>query len=384
MTVTATVGEVAGAPAQTTSSGQFYADAGAAISRYADRVLVGAAADNPGQTSRDTVPTDWLSKMMGATSIGAWPVWGAQFSSLARYGSTGILGASRTSDATASRGLLGYVPSSIGVASWAVSDDTSAGSTSTGYAFYGETWRMAGADQEPCFGLELEAVNFGGLPTGVSTPYKVNVGGGAVGVQLGAGGGQTSGTSDAASGITFVSNPNAWQVGIVFGADALTGTNGKDAGYASAISMACNHAIEWHTPEVVSGADGINVGAFVRSTVTRRADGGRLEFADGTVSVSNIDGKPMFVVQTSASPDNILMVQSGTGTQAAGLYAIPAASGNGNIGLFPASGGELQISSPISGSGSVMPATVGGGFLHININGADYRIPLCTVEQAGG
>jgi len=41
------------------------------------------------------------------------------------------------------------------------------------------------------------------------------------------------------------------------------------------------------------------------------------------------------------------------------------------------------MSSPVSGAGATLPTTVDGGFLHININGSDYRIPLMSPAQAG-
>jgi len=382
-TFSATAGQIAGSAAVSQNSGQFYEDAGSVISRHADRVLIGAASDNLALASRSATSTDWLSGVMAASTVGAWPMWGAQFASLARYGSLGVLGGSRTSDASASAGLLGYTPSSIGVGSWAVSDVTSPTSTETGYAFYGEAWRMEGADNQPCFGMELEAVNFGAASTAVCNPYHPNVGGGVVGVQLGSGGGQTSGTSDAACAVTVVSNPSAWQTGIVFGATALTGTNGQDAGYGSAISLARNHAVEWHTPETVDGTAGLNVGCYVRSTVTERVSGCSVQFADGEIAFGNIDGESVFSVNTIASPDNFLSVKAGSGEQAAGLYAQTSGSGNGNLGLYPAQGCEIQATSPVSGVGDALPTTVAGGFLHININGTDYRVPLFTVEQVG-
>ncbi|WP_249202299.1 hypothetical protein [Gluconobacter kondonii] len=84
------------------------------------------------------------------------------------------------------------------------------------------------------------------------------------------------------------------------------------------------------------------------------------------------------------SPTNALQVQAGAGTQAAGLYVQEGTGGSGNLGLFPASGGELQITSPVTGTGGTMPTVANGGFLHINVNGADYRIPLMAPDQVGG
>ncbi|GBR35863.1 hypothetical protein NKW55_09150 [Gluconobacter kondonii] len=384
-TVTATVSQIIEAPVSVAASGQFYSDKGAQVKRFADRLLVGVAADNPTLSDRaSSSQNDWLSETMGATSIGPWALQDAQCASLAQFGNSAFVAGSRTSDAVSGKALLGFQPSSIGVASWGISDDTSSPTTTTAYAYYGEAWRLAGVDYQPTFGMELEAVNFGGLAVGQSTPYAPNVGGGVYGIQLGAGGGQTSGTSDAAAGMVFVSNPNSWQTGIVFGAQSLTGTNGKDSGYASAVSLARNQAVEWHTPETVSGVAGSNVGAFVRSTVTERTNGMRQEFTDNGILFGNIEGETLFSVASMPSPTNALQVQAGAGTQAAGLYVQEGTGGSGNLGLFPASGGELQITSPVTGTGGTMPTVANGGFLHINVNGADYRIPLMAPDQVGG
>jgi hypothetical protein len=100
--------------------------------------------------------------------------------------------------------------------------------------------------------------------------------------------------------------------------------------------------------------------------------------------ISNIDGSPVMSVSTMAEPNNILNVQAGAGQQAAGLYVQEGQNGSANLGLYPAAGGEIQMTSPISAVGGALPATAGGGFLHININGTDYRIPLLSASQAGG
>lgn len=383
-TLNVTTSQVAGAPADAPATGEFYADAGARISRYGDRLFIGAAAAYPADTSRNVTPEDWLSTLMATTSIGPWAMESAQGASLANFGSTGFLGGSRTSDARASSALLGFVPSSIGVASWGVADDTSSPTTTTAYAFYGEGWRMAGVNYQPTFAMELEAVNLGGAASGQSTPFHPNCGGGTYCLQLGAGGGQSAGTSVAEAGIVFVNNPDAFNTGIIFGSDALNGTDGTDSGYGTAIAMSRNHGIQWQTPETVQNVQGVNAGAMIYSTVDTASEGSRIQFLDSVLAFENASGNAVFSIGIAAEPTNVLQVQAGTGQQAAGIYVQEGASGSPNLGLFPASGGELQIASPVTGAGASLPASVGGGFLHINVNGEDYRIPLFTATQAGG
>ena len=274
-----------------TPSGQFYADKNAHIARAADRLLVGAAADNPAQSNRGAAPTDWLSALMGTTSIGAWPVYGAQSASLARYGSIGVLGASRASDAVSAASLLGYQPSSIGVAAWGVNDETASSTTANAWAIYGEAWRLPGVSYQPTFGMELEAVNLGDDRGGGSNPFQQNVGGGVYGIQLGAGGGQTSGTNAAEAAITFVRNPSRWHTGILISHDSLVGTDGTDSdtGYGRAVALARNQAVEW------LGQDGQTRG-FIRSTATSAANATRVEMQDAGFVVSDTNGNPLFTV----------------------------------------------------------------------------------------
>ena len=359
-----------------TPSGHFYADQGSQVRRLADRLLVGAAADNPGLADRNHAPTDWLSSTMAATPIGAWPVWGAQSAVLARYGSIGLVAGSRTSDAKASTAMLGYQPSSIGIASWTIDDDVSSPRTTTGYAFYGEAWRMAGVTYQPVFVCELEAVNFG-PPVGTPSPAHPNLGGGAVGLQIGAGGGQTSGTHEAAAAIVVVPNPNPFTRGVVFAKGSLSGLDANGNGYGEALSVPRGASIACY-----AGDD--QVGLFVRSTATSGANQVRLESQDSGVVVSNAQGQQLFAMATAATATNSLYTQAGAGQQAAGLYVAEGTGGSPNLGLYPSTGGEIQTSGPVSNVGGTISATAGGGFLHINVNGVDLRIPLLTPAQAGG
>ena len=238
------------------------------------------------------------------------------------------------------------------------------------------------------FAMELEGVEFGAAHTGIANPYHPNVGGGVSVLQLGSGGGQSAGAiTDIATFITTVSNPARAQVGIVFGATSLTGTTGAagDSGYGSAIALARNHGIEWRTPETVSGNQGVNTGLFIRSTVATAANGLRIEAQDSGFVISNAAGQLLFSVNTNPTPTNTLYVQAGSGTGAAGLYVAEGSSGSPNLGLFPASGGTLQMSSPAVAPGNTIPGGIQpSGWLKININGSDVRIPYFTSTQAGG
>ncbi|WP_336762031.1 hypothetical protein [Asaia sp. VD9] len=383
-TLNATASQIAGAPADSPPSGEFFAEEGAKVSRYGDRFFIGAASDYPALNTRDVAQQDWLSALMATTSIGPWALENAQAASLSRFGNSAFVAGSRTSDAMNSRDKLGHVPSTIGVASWGVADDTTNPTLATAYAYYGEAWRMPGVNYQPSFVMELEAVNLGGAAAGMSTPYHPNCGGGTYAIQIGAGGGQTEETADCEAGIVFVSNPDSWKTGILFGNTAIAGTNGDDHGYGNAISMARNQGIEWRTPETREYVQGLDAGAMLFSTVEKTANGQRIQFSDDGLLVTNMTGDLLFSISPNARPTNTLNIQAGSGLAAAGLYVQRGENGSANLGLYPAPGGEIQMSSPVASPGAAVPAEAAGGFLHLNVNGKDYRVPLFTVEQVGG
>ena len=72
----------------------------------------------------------------------------------------------------------------------------------------------------------------------------------------------------------------------MFGADALTGTDGSagDAGFGQAITMGRNQGVVWATPETYGGEAGTLVGGMVRSTVVSSVNAGRMEFTDGGIA----------------------------------------------------------------------------------------------------
>lgn len=383
-TLNATASQIAGAPADSPPSGEFFAEEGAKVSRFGDRFFIGAASDYPALNTRDVARQDWLSALMATTSIGPWALENAQAASLSRFGCSGFVAGSRTSDALNSRSKLGHIPSSIGVASWGIADDTTNPTLTTAYAYYGEAWRMPGVNYQPSFVMELEAVNLGGAAHGMSTPYHPNCGGGTYAIQIGAGGGQTEGTADCEAGIVFVSNPDSWKTGILFSNTALTGTNGEDGGYGNALSMARNQGIEWRTPETRENVQGLDAGAMLFSTVAHTDNGQRVQFSDDGLLVTNMTGNLLFSISPNTMPTNTLNVQAGSGLAAAGIYVQKGEKGSPNLGLYPAEGGEIQMSSPVASPGGAVPLSAEGGFLHLNVNGKDYRVPLFSVEQVGG
>ncbi|OUJ14207.1 hypothetical protein [Acetobacter sp. DsW_063] len=383
-------GSISGTAASFPSSGNFYADKGATVGRYGDRLFVGGAAANDGKSDRDDTPTDWLTAAMAATSIGGWAVWRATMAALSTVGASGFVGGSRTSDAVANTTALGSTPSSIGVSAWGIADSTSNPTAATAYGFYGEAWRLTGVNYQPTFVAEFDAVNLGGAASGQTTPYHPNTGGGVYGLQLASGGGQTSGVSDSEAAITIVNNNAAWKAGIVFGATALTGTDGADSGYGSAIMMAMRQGLSWATPETVQNVQGANTGAMIWSSVTTAANGQRIEFNDNGLLFENGSGNLLFAIAPNAAPNATLQIQAGSAQQAAGLYVNGGNDGSANMLLSCASGGNFMFDGAMVAANTSVPFTAAPayGWLQagVLVGGVwqQGRIPVFSATQAGG
>ena len=101
---------------------------------------------------------------------------------------------------------------------------------------------------------------------------------------------------------------------------------------------------------------------------------------------SNIGAsQPAQYVPAVTVTNTLRVVQSSTGSDAVGLHAKSGgAGGTANLALLPDAGGEIATAGPIVGLGAALPATAGAGFLCLNVNGQEVRIPLLTPAQAGG
>jgi hypothetical protein len=295
------------------ATGQFYVDSGAHVTR----------------------PRDWLS------DITIWPVYSAQAASLSRVGATGFVGGSRTSDAKANATALGYTPSSIGVGGFGFSDDTTSPTATTSWGFYGEGWRLAGVNYSLSFSMELDSVNMGPNING-SNPYHQNTGGGTYGIQLGSGASQVT-SSNAETGITFVSNPSKWNNGIVFGATSLAGTDGSigDTGFGTAIAMSRNQGVTWFAPNGL-------MAAFIYSTVTDPTLGNSIVHANSAIVFQASGTGETMAIQNSG---NLIMPTAGayiemgsySGTSAPGIDF--HSSGNGDFdSRMVATGGNSGVS----------------------------------------
>ncbi len=224
----------------TTQAELDYQDLGASIQRLNDRVFVGAATVNDGTAAR--TGKDWVEALIpNTTNV-------AQFASISTIGGFGVLGASRSSDGGEPVGFA------VGVAAFAVGDDT-AHDHKTTTAFYAEARRRPGLPYDPgnargnfVVAQENDIHNMAGAGSQVGTidPYRMYQDLTAADTLLASGKPGLS-TVDATVALGVVNNGSAFRHGIVFGATALTGDDGR-SGTGSALAMGAGQQIEWYAP----------------------------------------------------------------------------------------------------------------------------------------
>lgn len=213
---------------------QFWRDLGARIHELNDRVMVGGACDNDG----NSVPTvkDWLETERINT------VKNSQLAVLSTIGQTAVLGGSRTSDFPFA-GSMGC----IGVQGWSVNDNTA--DVQTSYAAYFESRRKAGAGVT--HGVEVNVANEGSVVD--INPDSMFTAGLTAGLWVASGGELTVNNSTVAMAV--LDNGTKFRKGIVFKKEALDPTTNI------AIELGVNHVIKWvagaNTAELLF--DGTNI-----------------------------------------------------------------------------------------------------------------------------
>jgi hypothetical protein len=177
----------------------------------------------------------------------------------------------------------------IGLAVMMYNDGNAAGADSSAWGIIVEG-RQTRAGRRT-FAMEVALGNLSGVAVR-PTPYNVSANptnGGVIGIWM-AGGGDASVSSPATApnaaamvvlkGISNTGLASGWESGIVFGPDALTGTDGTAGSgtFADAVSMCRNQTIAWHEPSTDAKAFSIT------SRYTTATDATRLEgYASGGI-----------------------------------------------------------------------------------------------------
>lgn len=361
-------------------------DGGVNVWRMRDRVFIGDAVnmgDDRSNTNTTWVPND--------TAGANWLPRDSQFCVMQDRGGTAISGLSRSSDTGALSPL-----STIAVAGFAIIDRAS----STGRAFYGDVQFESGASY--AYGFEVAAKNKGSNVT--TTPYSLQTG--VYGGYIVAGGDNSYGGSAANpsnTGILFAKGASTWNRGLVFAADAITGSDGS-TGTGVAIEMGKGHIISWRAP-------GNYQGGFIRSDVSSPASDVGIVFANSAIQMFGVGGVSLAYFIHTASAVNYLGLKNavasspveidarGTDTNIS-ITLTPKGTGTVNGPSFTATGnmqvgaagsfiynGRSQITSPADGVLRLLNAagtdfarlTLGGGtssFPAIKRSGADIHFRL--------
>ncbi|MTH65079.1 hypothetical protein [Paracoccus shanxieyensis] len=135
-------------------------------------------------------------------------------------------------------------------------------------------------------------------------------------------------------------NTHAWNSGIVFTADALTGTDGSaaDNGLGEAMSLARNHYIGWYAPDTPNG-----LAAIITSRVTQTQNRMRQFFADDAVVFDSLaSGGAVFRAQHVANGVNYLQATNGP-TGSGAILAAVGPDANINLRLQSKGTGRVQF-----------------------------------------
>lgn len=274
----------------TPSQGGMWADVSASdpnIFRFRDRAFIGNAALM--HSNRSGANTTFLPD---ATTGANWGPRDSQFAVMADVGNIAIMGASRALDGDA----ISSPPAPIGVAGFVINDTATLGRAA--WAMYSDIQHQASVSASS-YGLEVAAKNKAADFT--DQPYQLTYG--VKGIWLAAGGDNAYGgaaTNPSNAAIVILKNDDyGWNRGIVFGADAITGTDGVSS-TGVAISMARGHVLRWYYA-------GGNTGASIRSDVdTATTNAQSLVFANAALQLFNSASKRSFQARSVTNGVNFI------------------------------------------------------------------------------
>lgn len=199
-------------------------------------------------------------------------------------------------------------------------------------------------------GLEVAAKNKGADIRG--TPY--GLGGGVTGLWLAGGGDDVYGGAPANpsnAAMVVLKNKHTWNVGILFEAKGLTGTDGtaESTGRATAIAMARNHKVSWYAP------DGSGEAFSIFSSIPTGGDAWYLEASPSAMTLRRKSDNGTFVQFRDAgagTTDRVVLQNGTTNVSVRGEGSSPDV----DLSLVPKGGGRVrfgphtaQADAPITG-----------------------------------
>jgi len=307
------------------STGFFYADDGAKIQRFNDRVFIAGATKNLG-TDAGSQP-DWLTVFQLSKGHSFGFLQGAQVGILnddAPYSSNAVVVGAQTKNYTDARNAIGIL--SIGL-----NNNSTLGTGAWGGYFEGQRDSSAVG---PTYASEFDAINYVNATTPVTQPYS-QAGNQIGAIQIASGGESISGVFDVSFAINVRDNGAKFKRGLVFGSNSLAGSDGV-TGTAEAISFAKGHGQLWYAASHQVSA--------IYGTATTADKGATLNLSDDRVTVSNFtSGKWIFRIENigTSSVNYPGVVPSATGNKV--QFAAYGSDANVGIQLTPQGNGALNI-----------------------------------------
>lgn len=275
------------------TTNKIYQEQGSLIHRFGDRVFVGGATLNNG-TNQGSQP-DWLTQFFlgkGRTFAFQQVTQQAVLTTISPDAANSFLAAAQTIPFTA-------IGNAIGVIGVAINNNTT---YATGaYGGYFEGFNVLGS-LGPTYGIEIDTANYNSLA--VIDPYQQNPKQ-VVGLQLGSGA-EFYGSNNqfsASAAINIRNNGSNYLAGIVFGSDAIAGTDGTGSNTGVAISFARGHTMQWYAG---TGAPTSSVTCIGSSTST----GLTQIFNDNQVHFLNAAGKLTFQAFSVTNAVNYVSIRN--------------------------------------------------------------------------
>lgn len=216
-------------------TGQFYQEDGARIHRLADRVFIGGAVEHTGEQVVDN--NDWLTAFQIAVGrSGGW----IQLSQAAILNGVDPEGVFTLTSGVQTQHIT--MNGLNGTADYAIGINNNTTYNLHVYARYTEAFRMPGAIGG-AYGHEIDVVNYEGLVT--INPFSQSAGQ-TVGLQVAAGAElDSTGQYPVSAALNIRKNGATYKTGIVFGNDAIEGTDGS-TGAGEAISFGTLQYINYY------------------------------------------------------------------------------------------------------------------------------------------
>lgn len=303
-------------------SGEFYTTNGAFVHKMGDRVQMGDAVRHDAGIAMDQ--PDWFTTYMRSK--------GREYAFLtsATVGITNSLNNNASNTMVVASHSKDLLPgwNCIGLIAIGVGNNTSG--TGHSYAGYFEAYRDVGVSGG-AYGIEIDTINYASLAN--TDPY-VQPANQTIGLQIASGGEFSStGQVDSSAAINIRKNGSKFYRGIVFGSDALTGSDGV-TGTSIAIALAKGQKMQWY-----SGVDSGTSAIFCSGDTASQSMS--QEFSNNLLKFNAPSGLAFSVGYTNTSVNYVAAQAQNSGLPAQLLAKGADTTANVDLQLVPQASGYI-------------------------------------------